>query len=121
MVRFSGATDRSKPYTALFWTGPPKGTRMKPLLACLLVLAGCSAQRKEIPAPQAETALESAGEANEVGRVQDLGTQLNKATPFSKSLADQFGIGNATATPAAPDHQPPAEKKTTTAKHATTK
>lgn len=93
---------------------------MKLLPAGLLVLTGCSAQREELPTPQAETALESAGDANEVGGVQDLGTQLNKATPFSKSLADQFGIGNATATPAAPDHQPPAEKQSTTAKHATT-
>ena len=94
---------------------------MKLLPAGLLVLTGCSAQREELPTPQAETALESAGDANEVGRMQDLGTQLNKATPFSKSLADQFGIGNATATRTTADHQPPAEKRSATTEHATTK
>ena len=97
---------------------------MKPLLASLLVLTGCSAQREDLPAPLAETALESMGDpgdTNEMGGVRDFDEKLNKATPFIKTLADEFGIGNATATRETEDHQPPAEKQSATTERAITK
>ena len=94
---------------------------MKPLLASLLVLTGCSAQREELPAPLAETALKSMGDTNEMDGVRDFDAKLNKATPFIKTLGDEFGIGNATATRATADHQPPAEKRSATTDHAATK
>ena len=94
---------------------------MKPLLASLLVLTGCSAQREELPAPLAETALKSMGDTNEMDEVRDFDAKLNRATPFIKTLADEFGIGNATATRATADHQPPAEKRSATTERAITK
>ena len=97
---------------------------MKPLLASLLVLTGCSAQREDPPAPLAETALESMGgpgNANEIGGVRDFDAKLNRATPFIKTLGDEFGIGNATATRATADHQPLAEKQSATTERAITK
>ncbi|MEE3372678.1 MAG: hypothetical protein VX346_25305 [Planctomycetota bacterium] len=103
---------------------------MKLLLAGLLVLAGCSAQRDELPTRQVGTGLQLAGDAadpkypdnaNQGAEAQDLGKRLNDATPFSKTLADQYGIGNATATRAAADHQSPAEKRSATTERATTK
>ena len=94
---------------------------MKPLLASLLVLTGCSAQREELPAPLAETALKSMGDTNEMDGVRDFDAKLNRATPFIKTLGDEFGIGNATATRATADHQPPAEKRSATTDHAATK
>ena len=97
---------------------------MKPLLASLLVLTGCSAQREDLPAPLAETALESMGapdDVNEIVGVRDLDAKLNAATPFINTLGDEFGIGNATATRTTADHQPPAEKRSATTEHATTK
>lgn len=94
---------------------------MKPLLASLLVLTGCSAQREELPAPLAETALKSMGDTNEMDGVRDFDAKLNKATPFIKTLGDEFGIGNATATRATADHQPPAEKQSATTERAITK
>ena len=94
---------------------------MKPLLASLLVLTGCSAQREELPAPLAETALKSMGDTNEMDGVRDFDAKLNRATPFIKTLGDEFGIGNATATRATADHQPPAEKPSATTERAITK
>ncbi|HAA72293.1 MAG TPA: hypothetical protein DCE55_24365 [Planctomycetaceae bacterium] len=94
---------------------------MKPLLASLLVLTGCSAQREELPAPLAETALKSMGDTNEMDGVRDFDAKLNRATPFIKTLGDEFGIGNATATRATADHQPPAEKQSATTERAITK
>ncbi len=97
---------------------------MKPLLASLLVLTGCSAQREDPPTPLAETALESMGapgDANEIGGVRDFDAKLNEATPFIRTLGDEFGIGNATARRTTADHQPPAEKRSATTEHATTK
>ena len=94
---------------------------MKPLLASLLVLTGCSAQREELPAPLAETALKSMGDTNEMDGVRDFDAKLNEATPFIRTLGDEFGIGNATARRTTADHQPPAEKRSATTEHATTK
>ena len=94
---------------------------MKPLLASLLVLTGCSAQREELPAPLAETALKSMGDTNEMDEVRDFDAKLNRATPFIKTLGDEFGIGNATATRATADRQPPAEKQSATTERAITK
>ena len=94
---------------------------MKPLLASLLVLTGCSAQREDLPAPLAETALKSMGDTNEMDGVRDFDAKLNRATPFIKTLGDEFGIGNATATRATEDHQPPAEKQSATTERAITK
>ncbi|MBB76249.1 MAG: hypothetical protein CMJ75_17210 [Planctomycetaceae bacterium] len=91
---------------------------MKPLLVSLLVLTGCSVKRDDVPGSPVGTGTEFAGDAgdpkhpdnaNQDAQTQDLGERLNEATPFSNTIADQYGIGNTTATSTTPVHQPPAK------------